>query len=205
VVVRSHKSLATYGPNVALLVRPDSAIFVVHTTQGYLITYSLATDPDGRVYRPYFANNTGGQARKHSNFRGARGHGGDRILWGPGEGGGVREVSVRFRMVIKVDAGIGRALALDEELVVATQKPAAVQCIRWTPDNSGKQTSTELFSKMEWLPKKSTVIEMIHDRPMNLSTWITSDGRAYAVQRLPPPKDNEAAQKLFRGYGFSHS
>lgn len=105
-------------------------------------------------------------------------------------------------MVIKVDAGIGRALALDEELVVATQKPAAVQCIRWSPDSTGKQTSTELFSKMDWLPKKTTVTEMIHDRPMNLSTWVTSDGSAYAVQRLTPSKDSESPQKLFRGYGF---
>jgi hypothetical protein len=105
-------------------------------------------------------------------------------------------------MVIKVDAGIGKALALDEELVVATQKPAAVQCIRWTPDSAGNQTSTELFSRMDWLPKKTSVLEMIHDRPMNLSTWITNDGRAYAVQRLPPPKDTDAPQKLFRGYCF---
>lgn len=201
-VVRSSKSLAAYGENVALLLRPDSAIFVVQTTQGYLITYSLATDPDGRVYRPYFSNNTSSQARRQSSFRGGRGQGGDRILWGPGEGGGVRRVSVKFRMVIKVDAGIGRALALDDELVVATQKPSAAQCIRWTPDSNGKQTSTELFSKMEWLPKKSTIIEMIHDRPMNLSTWITDDGKAHAVQRLPPAKEIDTPQRLFRGYGF---
>ena len=109
---------------------------------------------------------------------------------------------MRFRMVIKVDAGIGRALALDDELVVATQKPGAVQCIRWTPDSAGNQTRTELFSRMEWLPKKTSVTEMIHDRPMNLSTWITSDGRAYAVQRLPVPKDPNAPQRLFRGYCF---
>ena len=184
-----------------MLVRPDSAIFVVQTTHGYLITYTLATDPDARVYRPYFAVHTSGQTRRQSNFSGARSQGGDRILWGPGEGGGVREVSVRFRMVIKVDAGIGRALALDDELVVATQKPAAVQCIRWTPDSTGRQTSTELFSKMEWLPKKPSVTEMIHDRPMNLSTWITSDGRAYAVQRITQLKDSES-QRLFRGYCF---
>jgi hypothetical protein len=105
-------------------------------------------------------------------------------------------------MVIKVDAGIGKALALDDELVVATQKPAAVQCIRWTPDSTGNQTSTELFSRMEWLPKKTSVTEMIHDRPMNLSTWITNDGRAYAVQRLPPQKDADTPQRLFRGYCF---
>jgi len=105
-------------------------------------------------------------------------------------------------MVIKVDAGITKALALDEELIVATQKPAAVQCIRWTPDSSGNQTSTELFSRMDWLPKKTNVIEMIHDRPMNLSTWITSDGKAFAVQRLPYRKDADTPQKLFRGYCF---
>jgi hypothetical protein len=104
-------------------------------------------------------------------------------------------------MVIKVDAGITRALALDDELVVATQKPAAVQCIRWTPDAAGNQTSTELFSRMDWLPKKTNVIDMIHDRPMNLSTWITNDGKAYAVQRLPH-RESDGRHKLFRGYCF---
>ncbi|RDW88833.1 hypothetical protein BP6252_00865 [Coleophoma cylindrospora] len=203
VVIRSASSLNTYGPNVSLLVRPDSAIFVVQTTRGYLITYTLATDPDARVYRPHFATHTSSQTRRQSNFSGSRAQGGDRILWGPGEGGGVREVSIRFRMVIKVDAGIGRALALDDELVVATQKPAAVQCIRWTPDSSGSQTSTELCSRMGWMQKKTTVIEMIHDRPMNLSTWIASDGRAYAVQRMSQARDSaETHQKLFRGYCF---
>ncbi|TVY56015.1 RAB6A-GEF complex partner protein 1 [Lachnellula cervina] len=207
VVVRSRKSLNTYGSNVSLLVRPDSAIFVVQTTHGYLITYTLATDPDARVYRPRFSSYTNGHTRRQSNFtgtrnQGGRNQGGDRILWGPGEGGGVREVSVRFRMVIKVDAGIGKALALDEELVVATKKPAAVQCIRWTPDSAGNQTSTELFSRMEWLPKKTNVTEMIHDRPMNLSCWITSDGKAYAVQRLPQSRTADGPQRLFRGYCF---
>jgi RAB6A-GEF complex partner protein 1 len=223
VVARSASSLDTYGPNVSLLVRPDSAIFVVQTTKGYLITYSLAADPDARVYKPHFPENSSIQSRRNSNFTRARGQG-DRILWGPGEGGGIRNVSVRFRMVIKVDAGIGKALALDEELVVATEKPAAVQCIRWTPDSTGNQTSTELLSRMGWLPKRTSVLDMTHDRPMNLSTWITSDGKAYAVQRLgdntdlksskekineseklkdgDKSKQSEGTKKLFRGYCF---
>jgi hypothetical protein len=122
----------------------------------------------------------------------------------------VRDISVRFRMVIKVDAGIECALALDDELVVATRKPAAIQCIRWTPDSSGNQTTTEILSRMGWLEKKVTIKEMTHDRPMNLSTWITSDGRAYAVQRINP---NHAAadahgsepvdpKKMYKGYCF---
>jgi RAB6A-GEF complex partner protein 1 len=222
-VIRSSSSINTYGPNVSLLIRPDSAIFVVQTTNGYLITYSLASDPDARVYKPHFPDDTSVHTRRQSNFTRVRGQG-DRILWGAGEGGGIREISVRFRMVIKIDAGIGKALALDEELVVATEKPAAMQCIRWTPDSTGNQTSTELLSRMDWLPKKTHVLEMIHDRPMNLSTWVMKDGKAYAVQRLAGSSDSkqsrgpsdesgnikdgdrskqsDAAKKLFRGYCF---
>lgn len=183
-----------------------------------MITYSLASDPDARVYKPHFPENSSVSARRQSNFTGTRSQG-DRILWGPGEGGGVREVSVRFRMVIKVDAGVGTALALDEELVVATRKPTALQCIRWTPDSKGNQTSTELLRKMEWLPNDSSIVSMIYDRPMNLSTWITSAGETYAVQRLVEPKEIQrstsaeniddgisqkttSSKKLFRGYCF---
>ena len=28
-----------------------------------------------------------------------------------------------------------------------------------------------------------TITEMVYDKPMNLSTWVTSDGRAYGVQK----------------------
>ncbi|KAK3337299.1 RIC1-domain-containing protein [Cercophora scortea] len=214
VVMRSEASLASYGTNTGLLLRPDAAIFVVHTSLGYLITYSLATDADSRVYKPHFASHTNVQKRRQSHAGGPGYIAPDQILWGPGEGSGARDVSVRFRMVIKVDAGIESALALDDELVVATRKPAAVQCIRWTPDSSGSQTSTELLSRMAWLDKKVTVKEMTHDRPMNLSTWITSDGKAYAVQRVTgtgtgtgtqqesDSNDPPDPKKLFKGYCF---
>ncbi|KAK3941865.1 RAB6A-GEF complex partner protein 1 [Diplogelasinospora grovesii] len=212
VVMRSEASLKSYGTNIDLLLRPDSAILVVHTSLGYLITYTLATDAESRVYKPHFTSHTNIQRRRQSHA-GDPGHiAPDQIFWGPGEGPGVRDVSVRFRMVIKVDAGIESALALDDELVVATRKPAAVQCIRWTPDSAGNQTTTELLSRMGWLGKKATVKEMTHDRPMNLSTWITSDGNAYAVQRIPPhqqgaTESGETAEhkRLFKGYCFHTS
>ncbi|KAI5919255.1 RIC1-domain-containing protein [Camillea tinctor] len=206
VVVRSEASIKSYGTNVALLLRPDSVIFVVQTSLGYLITYSLATDAESRVYKPHFSDHTNIQRRRQSHFGGPGNSAPDQILLGPGEGTGVRDISVRFRRVIKVDAGIECALALDDELVVATRKPAAVQCIRWTPDSTGNQTSTELVSRMGWLEKKASIKEMTHDRPMNLSTWITSDGKAYAVQRISPNQlqaNPEAdPKKLFKGYCF---
>ncbi|KAK0383271.1 hypothetical protein NLU13_9184 [Sarocladium strictum] len=206
-VVRSESSLELYGNNVDLFLRPDSAILVVRTAQGYLITYTLATDSDSRVYRPHFTSYHNVQRRRQSLIGGLSGLPPDDVLWGPGEGSGIRDVSIRFRMVIKVDAGIESALSLEDELVVATQKPAAVQCIRWTPDSSGNQTKTELISRMGWVEKKVCISEMTYDRPMNLATWVTSDGRAYAVQRYRHRPDLDAvdeadAKRLFKGYCF---
>ena len=106
-------------------------------------------------------------------------------------------------MVIKIDAGISKALALDEELVVATEKPAAVQCIRWTPDGDGSQYSTELLSRMAWIQRKSAVVDFFYDRAMNLAVWISSDGRAHAVQRLRrTSKVPDPPKGLFQGYNF---
>lgn len=205
--MRSDSSLQSYGKNVDLLLRPDSAILVVRTDQGYLITYSIATDGESCVYKPQFPNHHNVQRRKQSLAGGQSGLRPEQFLWGPGEGPGVRDVSVRFRMVIKVDAGIESALALDDELVVATRKPAAVQCIRWTPDSTGNQTRTEIMSRMGWVEKKVSITEMTHDRPMNLATWITSDGRAYAVQRQHSRPDADRTddaepKRLFKGHCF---
>ena len=108
-------------------------------------------------------------------------------------------------MVIKIDAGVANALALDSELVVATKTPAAVQCIRWTPDKAGKQTSTEVMSRMTWMQKSLSVVQMVYDRAMSLAVWITSNGGAYAVQRVQEgAEDSDKSRGLFRGYGFHH-
>ncbi|KAF2276048.1 RIC1-domain-containing protein [Westerdykella ornata] len=203
-VLRSDRSLKTYGPNVNVLLRPDSQIFVLQTSLGFLITYSLATDPTSRVYKTQLANTGPGHSRRHSSVAGFKIQRPHDVNAGPGEGSGIKELSLRFRMVIRVDAGIAKALALDDELIVATDTPAAVQCIRWAPDSSGSQTSTELLSRMSWLENKSTILDMIHDRPMNISVWITGEGKAFAVQRLPPGKTVEEVRSpnLFKGYGF---
>ena len=190
-VTRSIQSLEQYGHNVSVLLRPDSSIAVVQTVKGYLVTYSISTDPQSRIYQQV---HEAGQTRRQSNT--------DQLA-AEEEQRGVREVNVRFRMVIKIDAGIGKALALDDELVVATEKPAAVQCIKWAPDSAGAQTSTELLSRMTWIQKRSIVKDMIFDRAMSLAIWLSSDGTGYAVQRITgTPKDTDVSRKLFRGYGF---
>ena len=157
----------------------------------FLVTYTINTDPNSRVYQQH-------RVYEHAHRQSIT----ERSI-AEEERAGFPEVNVRFRMVIKIDAGIGKALALDDELVVATEKPAAVQCIRWTPDNTRKQTSTELLSRMPWMPKKTSVVDMIYDRALSLAIWITGDGSAYAIQRLSgSPKELDATNRLFRGYGF---
>ncbi|PGH27383.1 hypothetical protein AJ80_00861 [Polytolypa hystricis UAMH7299] len=188
-VRRSQLSLRNYGPNVDLLLRPDSAIIVVQTLHGYLITYSIATDPNSRVYQQRFPHS---HPRRHHLSQ---------VV--PDETQGAREVSLRFRVAIKVDAGIGKALALDNELMVATVKPAAIQLIRWTPDSTGSQTSTELLSRISWFSKQSSVVEMVYDRAMNLLLWISNEGQAYAVQHVRGELNQSREQKpLFKGHRF---
>jgi hypothetical protein len=74
------------------------------------MTYSLATDPNARVYKPTFVNSYHQHARKqsitNSDRRSSIVNGG--LMPGVGESGGVREFSLQFRMVIKVDAGISK-------------------------------------------------------------------------------------------------
>ena len=190
-VTRSIQSRKQYGNNISVLLRPDSSIAVVQTSLGFLVTYTIITDPNARVYQQLRENS---QGRRQSNTG---------RLAEEEERRGFPEVNIRFRMVIKVDAGIARVLALDDELVVATEKPPAVQCIKWAPDGTGSQTSTELLNRMTWMQKKSSIVEMVHDRAMSLAVWITNEGRAYAVQRVSlAPKESETAKRLFRGYGF---
>jgi hypothetical protein len=115
----------------------------------------------------------------------------------------VKNISIRFRMAIKIESGIVKALALDQELVVATVKPAAIQCIRWTPEAGGTQTTSELLSRILGISKKVSIVDMVYDRAMNLLIWVTSSGQAYAVQRESgAQEDSEAAKKLFHGHCF---
>lgn len=203
-VQRSPQSMKSYGYNTALLLRPDALLVVVQTALGYMIMYSITMDANTRVYqvalpeasRHHRKQSTDGYShlRKPSTVNAAA---------TSGEGEGIREVSIRFRMVIRIDAGISRALALDDELVVATQKPAALQCIKWVAQSGVSQTSTQLVARMPWLGRKTAVIEIIYDRPMNLTCWITNDGHAYAVQRRHSSSiDPESPECLFQGFCF---
>ena len=101
-VARSVSSLKTYGANLQVLLRPDASIVAVQTVNGYMFTYSIEFSPDSRVYQQHIDQS---QSRRQSLVR----------QYGIDEGTGLREVNVRFRRAIKIDAGINTALALDDE------------------------------------------------------------------------------------------
>lgn len=170
--LRSPKSLQAFGDNLEVLFKPDATIVVVRTTGSYLLTFSVESDQVNRVFQQSSGHS---QSRRQSVLKN----------FGADESLGLAEVLLRFRRSIKIDAGISALLAIDQELTVATVKPAAVQCIKFEPDKDRPQAAAQLLSKSPWIGK-NTVVFMTHDRAMNLFVWIGADGSAYVVQRSKP-------------------
>lgn len=175
---------------MALLLRPDSTILAVQTLNGYLLTYTMASDPNTRVYQQHFDHST--HTRRQQLAR----------LSVEKDANVIRNITIRFRMAIKIESGIVKALALDNELIVATVKPPAIQCIRWTPDASGSQTSSELLCRILGVSKKTAIADMVYDRAMNLLIWVTNEGQAYGVQRVSEQPSESEARRLFKGHCF---
>ncbi|KAK9453510.1 RIC1-domain-containing protein [Dipodascopsis uninucleata] len=167
VAARTDNSISNYGHNVNLLIRPDSQLFIVQTSMGYFMTFTLtASSADDRVMKMSFDN--------ISDL--------PYIVPGPGEEGGVIQHNIKYKMVIKVDAGIESALALEDELLVLTTSPPAAQLIRWVADSKGgPQTRTELLAHMDWFNVRERITTVIWEKAMGLFGWISSNGKGWAV------------------------
>ena len=197
-----------------MLLRPDAGIAAVQTARSFIVTYTLTLDPSARIYQQIRIDTRA--ARRLSGLASASASSGATGVAQAFEeeaARGVRELHARFRMVVQIDAGVARARALDDELLVATARPAAVQCIRWAAPDPGAQTVTQLLSRLPWMPRGSAVVEVAVDRAMGMHIWVAVDGRAYAVQRRAEEaegeegEEGEAAQgqgqgQHFRGHGF---
>ncbi|EXJ68127.1 uncharacterized protein A1O5_08742 [Cladophialophora psammophila CBS 110553] len=201
---RSPKSLETYGKNLGVAFKPDGTTLVIRTAGSYLMLYSVESDQTARVLQQQYGYS---QAKRQNVMR----------SFGTDETTGVPEVLLRFRRAIKIDAGINSINALDSDIIVATTKPAAVQCIRWDLQKDGSNAVAQLLNRMDWITQKSSISTMIHDRAMNLSVWLSQDGHAYAVQRIKPqltraPSSDDSipsskgsttpSTRLFDGYCF---
>jgi len=70
---------------------------------------------------------------------------------------------------------------LDDHLVIATERPPAIQCVLW--QDATKPSHTELVTKMSWIQGEGPVTQMVFDKSTNLFAWVTKDGKAYAVRK----------------------
>ncbi|CAG8511585.1 12925_t:CDS:10 [Acaulospora morrowiae] len=188
-VSRTDKSLEEYGENVDMFWKPDGSLIVVQTSQSCLFTYQILPFDD-KSYKYQF-----GQVSHH-------------YITGAGEGNGIKTFLLKFRMTIRIDAGMEAGIGTDEYLIVTTKNPPAIQCIPWNGEPTS--TKTNILSRLEFLgPKKVNINHIVFDRRINLHGWITTDGRAYAVQfdEHRPPSDRSARVPpvYWTGYCFHAS
>ncbi|KAG0293497.1 hypothetical protein BGZ98_002152, partial [Dissophora globulifera] len=169
-VVRTPKSLLDHGANQRVLWKPDSTMLVVVTEQSFLHLYKVV--PQGNDGASY-------QLTKNKSY-----------ALGPGEGVGFPDLTIKFKMTIKMDAGVSSLVGLDSDIVVATVNPPAVQLIPWM----GKvDVKTCLIRHMSFLLDKGVRIVSISRFPKSTTQiWCMSDGKAYIVYFTPNVSDAES-------------
>ncbi|SAM06352.1 hypothetical protein [Absidia glauca] len=162
-VDRSTHHVTEFGQNKSVLWKPDATAFVVLTDRNYLLLYTILS-----YDQPSF------------EFEFPRAHA---YVTGPGEGKGVGTMIIKFRLAIRVDAGVVCGTCSDDTLIIATHHPAAIQCISWQPQQSKNSTQTAVQQHLGILIDSSEyTTTMVYDKQMNISVWITQKGRVYFVQ-----------------------
>jgi hypothetical protein len=179
---RSPSSIETYGDNVKVLLHMGEGQrigAIVQTSKDYLIIYSLILSSntfDSAKYK--FDTSRGGSQRRRSF-----------VALEPEI---IMPYSVKQRRMIKVDSGLSlyrlflsrlttSYIALDDQLIIATEHPPAIQRVLW--QEPSKPPHTELISKMDWMKEHNPVTQMVFDKSSNLFAWVTKEGNAYVVQK----------------------
>lgn len=176
VFIRSKSSLDTHGNNCTLSIRPDGHLIAVGTTLGSILTFQIIPQSSPNevcIFDESFSSANAGGSKQPLAYP------------GPGEAIGVREVKLRFKMLVKVDSGIAHILSLDDYLLVATRTPPAIQFVRWTTESqqpAEERTVTVLLSHLKWLDSADRVITHItRSRAMILFSITTSSGVVYSA------------------------
>ncbi|CAN6668972.1 hypothetical protein TRVA0_041S00452 [Trichomonascus vanleenenianus] len=169
--VRSEKSIADHGSNVSLLIRPDGQKIAVTTTNGSIFVYHIYSSFDSAEV-----------CQLSGSFLSEE-HGME-VFPGPGEGAGVRELQVRFKLVLKVASGISRAIALEDDILVVTKDPEAIQLVKWTAADQASvesQNRTILWGKLKWLNDPSDIHDMTLSKAMLLFGIVTESSCVYTA------------------------
>lgn len=145
---------------------------------------------------------------------------------GPGEAAGVQEMFLQFKMIIKIESGLSVATALDNDLMIATKTPPAVQLVRWNANEehthekeqerceTGKShvfkhhTFTVILDQLSWISchyqsQQSQIPMIIHsiwNKPMRLFIWILSDGTVWVVTMKSTLDIQDRDEQVFDGH-----
>ncbi|KAI8087829.1 RIC1-domain-containing protein [Gilbertella persicaria] len=163
-VERADNHISEFGENIKAIWKPDASAIVVHTANNYLLLYSIISY-DQRTFEFNFP---------HSSHA---------YVTGPGEGKGPKTMLIKFRLAIRVDAGIICGTSSEDTLIIATKSPAAIQCISWNPQQMNA-TQTALIDQLGIMENETTeqITQMVYDKSMHVSVWISNEGKAYFVQ-----------------------
>ncbi|VBB89823.1 Conserved hypothetical protein [Yarrowia lipolytica] len=162
---RSASSLDTYGVNRKIITKRDGSHVGVITSGGHVILYSLSILPHLEPGNITFESS-----------------GTKPVLYpGPGESVGVQGVRIEVRTSIRVDSFCENAVVLEDEIVLFTRDPPAVQML---PLDSLQPTSVVL-RKLPWLRddngKVDYPVHIDYSRPMDMYCWVGESGRGYVV------------------------
>ncbi|CAO3659789.1 unnamed protein product [Rhizopus microsporus] len=109
---------------------------------------------------------------------------------GPGEGKGPKTMLLKFKLTIRVDAGIICGTSLDDTLVIATCSPPAIQCISWNPQQANA-TQSSLLSKIDFFDSNDQLSYITYEKGLNIFVWLSTNGKAYLTQM----KNNHSQKK----------
>jgi RAB6A-GEF complex partner protein 1 len=180
---RSQTSIESYGNNVKVTLHVGEhqrTEAIIHTSRDFLIIYSITISNDlGEARYKLDASRSVASHRRRSFVNST-----DPEI--------ILPYSIKQKRMIKVDSRLSwyrawgpkcncSALPLDDQLVIATERPPAIQCVLW--HDPAKQSFTDLISKMDWMKDKGPVRHMVFDKPTSLFAWVTKEGKAYAVRK----------------------
>ncbi|KAJ1028728.1 hypothetical protein NDA16_001894 [Ustilago loliicola] len=215
-LVRTPQSITDYGNNIRIEWRPDGKALLVQTDLNFLLLYKIVYRHRGSSIYSYIPS-SGSGSRSHTGELLAPNPNALRSSFAPGAGesaaagdlglGGLagEACELRFRLVLRIDAGLRFATSTETHMLVSTTSPPAVQCIRWPDDDPDApppnyndpsiRTRTSLAAQLNWFTattsgdpaadeQQHTQVQISHitySRPMDVFVWITSDGRAYVA------------------------
>ncbi len=207
-LVRTPQSISDYGNNSRIEWRPDGRALLVQTDRHFLLLYNIVYRHHGSAVYSYVPP-SGSGSRSQSGDLLAPNPNALRNSFAPGAGesaaagdtglGGLagEACELRFRLVLRIDAGLRFATSTETHMLVSTCSPSAVQCIRWPDDDPQApppdvkdptmRTRTSLVSQLAWIQAHSSgppdvqIVNITYSRPMDVFVWITSDGCAYVA------------------------